>query len=80
MGKEDFVQNHMLVPKHTKLGEKTSKELLQKYNVSKDQLPKISSKDPAVLHLAVKAGDIIKIERNSPTAGKSDYYRVVTEN
>ena len=80
MGKEDFVQNHVLVPKHTKLGEKSRKELLQKYNVSKDQLPKISAKDPAILHLEIKAGDIIKIERNSPTAGKSDYYRVVVEN
>lgn len=79
MGKEDIVDEHVLVPKHTKLGEKATKELLDKYNISVDQLPKILIKDAAIKNLDVKAGDVIKIERNSITAGKSTYYRLVIE-
>ena len=66
---------HILQPKHSKLNEKESEALLNKLNVSRSQLPKISSIDPA-LPENCKAGDIIKIER------KEDdkivvYYRVV---
>jgi DNA-directed RNA polymerase subunit H len=79
MGKENFINQHELVPKHSKLGEKATKELLKKHNASKDQLPKILLKDPALLNLEVKSGDVIKIERKSPTAEKATYYRIVTE-
>lgn len=71
------VEDHNLVPKHIKLEKEKADKLLQKYNISKTQLPRISRKDPAIKGLDVKAGDIIKIVRNSPTAGKSAYYRVV---
>jgi DNA-directed RNA polymerase subunit H (RpoH/RPB5) len=70
---------HSLVPKHTKLGERAIKELLEKYNISKVQLPKILNSDPALKGQSVKVGDVIKIERNSLTAGKSVYFRVVIE-
>jgi len=43
------------------------------------QLPKIHKKDPAISHLEPKKGDIIKIERKSPTNIKSIYYRIVIE-
>jgi DNA-directed RNA polymerase subunit H len=42
-------------------------------------MPAISPKDPAVKELNVKMGDVIKITRNSPTQGKSEFYRVVRE-
>ena len=35
--------------------------------------------NPAIKHLNVKAGEVIKIERESKTAGKSVYYREVIE-
>ncbi|MBU4242327.1 MAG: DNA-directed RNA polymerase subunit H, partial [Nanoarchaeota archaeon] len=44
------------------------------------QLPKISKNDPAIKELEVKKGDLIKIERKSPTIGKSIFYRVVVGN
>lgn len=71
------VTDHILVPKHEKLEEEESKQLLKKYNIIKLQLPRISRKDPAVKELDLKLGDIIKITRNSGTAGKTVFYRVV---
>ena len=43
------------------------------------QLPKIYKKDPALRESDVKPGDIIEIERNSPTANKTKFYRVVVD-
>ena len=79
MAKDELIAKHVLVPKHSKLGENKVKELLDKYNISKIQLPKITIKDPAIAHLNSKIGDVIKIERKSLTSGNSIYYRVVTE-
>jgi len=53
---------HILQPKHSKLSEKESEELLSKLNISKAQLPKILSSDPSVPENG-NIGDIIKIER-----------------
>ena len=73
------VTKHSLVPKHTKLGDKDKESLLQHYNVSIRELPKILASDPAISKLNVKAGDIIKVERGSRTAGETIYYRAVVE-
>ncbi|MFW5990866.1 MAG: DNA-directed RNA polymerase subunit H [Candidatus Nanoarchaeia archaeon] len=72
------ILKHELVPKHTKLNQKEKKALLEKYNMTLANLPKISVNDPAIASLNVKGGDIIKIERESLTAGKTVYYRGVT--
>jgi len=72
-------QEHFLVPKHEKLPEKDKKVLLDRYNCEIKDLPKIFINDPAIQDLSVKAGDVIKIERASPTAGTAVYYRVVIE-
>lgn len=69
--------NHVLIPKHTKITKKEAQELLRKYNITQNQLPKISKNDAAIKHLEVEPGDIIKIERESPTSGKTVFYRVV---
>ena len=53
---------HILQPKHLKLSEKESHELLEKLNISKSQLPRIYSTD-AALPQGCNVGDIIKIER-----------------
>ena len=68
---------HILIPKHSKLSEKDKKKLFERYNVGYKELPKILKTDSAIAHLDVKSGDIIKIERKSPTAGKSIFYRGV---
>ncbi|MBS1266949.1 MAG: DNA-directed RNA polymerase subunit H [Candidatus Woesearchaeota archaeon] len=70
---------HDLVPKHELLSKKDTKKLLEKYNITLLQFPKISKDDPAIAHLDVKILDLIKITRKSPTAGKSTFYRVVVD-
>lgn len=66
---------HLLQPKHTKITEKEAEKLLQNLNVSKSQLPKILSTDPA-LPEGCKIGDIIKIERKEEDKINL-YYRAV---
>ncbi len=69
---------HILVPEHKKISEREKQELLKKYNITIKELPRILISDPAIAHLDVKPGDIIKIIRKSPTSGESIYYRVVS--
>ncbi len=66
---------HVLQPKHTKISQQETKELLAKFNINPSQLPKIKKNDPA-LPTDVETGDIIKIERKSG-GNKTIYYRVV---
>lgn len=68
----------MLVPKHSKLSEAEKKEMLERYSISANDLPKILAKDAAIAHLDVKEGDIIKIERNSQTAGTYFFFRRIS--
>ena len=79
MAKTINVQQHVLVPKHVLMTEEEVTQLLTRYNISKKQMPSISSKDPAIKDLGANTGDIIKVIRNSPTQGKSEFYRAVRE-
>lgn len=69
---------HVLVPKHEKVSEKEKTEILEKYDISLKQLPRISVNDPAIAHLDVDSGDLIKITRKSQTSGTFIFYRVVS--
>lgn len=66
---------HILQPKHAKLKPEEIKELLEKYNISLSQLPKIKSNDPTISEGCV-AGDVLKIERKDEDTVYL-YYRVV---
>ena len=68
---------HVLVPEHVKISEKEKDEILKNFNITIKELPKIFSDDPAIRHLGVKENDVIKVIRNSPTGGKSVFYRGV---
>ena len=68
---------HILQPKHTKISEKESEDVLNRLNISKAQLPKILSTDSALPEDCV-TGDVIKIERKEKD-GVSIYYRVVVK-
>ncbi len=72
------ITQHRLVPKHLVLSEKELTTLLKNYSLK--DLPKIHLIDPIVENLNAKEGDVIKIERNSLTAGKSVFYRRVVSN
>ncbi len=67
---------HILQPKHIKLNEKDTQEVLDKLNISKAQLPKIFLGDSA-LPENCQVGDVIKIERKEEGGEINIYFRVV---
>ncbi len=73
------IKNHVLVPKHEKCSETEKKNVLSKYAAELKDFPKININDAALYNLDVKPGDLVKITRESPTAGKAIFYRVVIE-
>jgi len=73
------IKDHVLVPKHEKCSESEKKSILNMYKIELKDLPKISQNDAALYDFDVKPGDLIKITRESATAGKSIFYRVVID-
>ena len=71
-------EQHYLVPKHLILTEKKASEVMKKFGVKRIRLlPRIKKSDPAIKKMKPKKGDIVRIERNSRTAGQTTYYRRV---
>lgn len=66
---------HALQPKHTKLKPDDVKRLLEKYNISVSQLPRIKADDAALPEGCI-SGDIIQIERKFRDK-VNVYFRVV---
>ena len=77
MKKKLKIGKHILIPRHIKLNEEEKKKLLEQYNISLAELPKIPKTDAAIASLNTKPGDVIKIIRKSQTANESIFYRVV---
>lgn len=65
---------HILKPKHSRMKPEEVKKLIEKYNLSVSQLPKIKLNDPCVPE-GCQTGDVLKIERASDKT--KEYYRVV---
>jgi len=70
---------HTLVPEHELLDAESTQKLLEKYKITKGELPKIRKSDASLTEIKPKTGDIIRIKRFNPTVGESYYYRVVIE-
>lgn len=73
------ISKHVLVPEHEVINTREASKLLEEYHIEVEQLPRITTNDPMVKALNAKAGDIIKITRNSETAGVTLYYRYVVD-
>jgi len=71
--------DHILVPRHEILAAEEREKLLNEYRVQPYQLPRIRSTDPGAKAIGAKPGDIVRIVRDSPTAGKYISYRYVVE-
>jgi DNA-directed RNA polymerase subunit H len=71
--------DHDAVPKHEILTVEEREKLLAEYKVHPYQLPRIQTSDPALKAIGAKPGDIVRIIRKSPTAGKYVAYRYVVE-
>ena len=70
---------HELVPKHEILTDKEKKDLLEKFEVTENQLPKIHASDPVIEMIEANPGHVVKITRKSATAGEAVYYRLVVK-
>ena len=71
------ILKHELVPPHTILSEEEKELFYKKFNIiDNSRLPEISFLSPVSLVLGIRPGDIVKIERNSRTAIKSNFYRI----
>ena len=67
------------MPKHVILNDKEKEEVLKQFGIGLKQLPRIPATDPVIQFLNGNPGDVVKIIRESATAGETIYYRVITK-
>jgi len=78
------VLEHQMVPEHHLLTPEEADKVLQDIGITKDQLPKILRTDRVVqvlelVHGPIVQGRIIKVVRDSLTAGYAVAFRVVRD-
>ncbi|MCZ7392852.1 MAG: DNA-directed RNA polymerase subunit H [Candidatus Methanoperedens sp.] len=76
-GREFNPLEHRMVANHEILNEDDVEKIISEYNIEKEQLPKIRVSDPAAIAVKAKVGDVVRVTRLSPTAGKAFFYRYV---
>jgi DNA-directed RNA polymerase subunit H len=72
------VSQHELVPEHTVLDDDDAEDVLDEYDVTRTDLPKIKRNDPA-LPDGAEPGDVVEIVRDSRTTAEATVYRLVIE-
>ncbi len=77
VSKKVNIMEHELVPKHEVLSPEEALKVLKELGVRPDQLPYLRASDPIAIAIGAKPGDIVRITRKSPTAGKIVVYRFV---
>ena len=77
---EEFrLMDHQLVPKHEIMEDEEKAKVLEEFNISEKQVPLILQSDPIIKEMGAKAGQMIKITRESRIAGTTTYYRIVSK-
>ena len=71
------IQDHMLVPKHEIMTEEEISEEFSDVDYNFKDLPKIKSEDPVVKAIGAEPGNVLRITRESQTAGVFITYRIV---
>jgi DNA-directed RNA polymerase subunit H len=75
--KEEIKHNY--IPSHDVLNEEEVEELRISKGIEHEKLPLIYISDPAIRHIEVKVGDVIKIKRYNSLVGDTVYYRRVVD-
>ena len=73
------IEKHILMPKQSVCSEKENQAILEKYNATLNEMPRISITDAALSNLRVKVKDRIKVERDDELIGKNTFFRVVID-
>ena len=73
------VFKNQLVPKHEVVPRREAEELLERLHIKPHQLPYLRADDPAAMQIGAKPWDVVKVTRQSPTAGEVVVYRYVIE-
>ena len=71
------IQNHKLVPKHEIMTEDEITDELSDVEYDFKDLPKIRADDPVVEEIGAEPGNVLRITRESQTAGVFVTYRIV---
>merc|ERR1711871_888271 len=70
------ILEHSYVPKHRVMSPEEQSELFERLNItSPEELPEISRFDPVAKAIGLRPEQLCHIERKSPTAFKTDFYR-----
>ena len=73
------IQDHLLVPKHEIMTEEEISEEFSDVDYDFKDLPKIKANDPVVEAIGAEPGNVLRITRESQTAGAFVTYRIVEE-
>ena len=73
------IQDHMLVPKHEIMTEEEISEEFSDVDYDFKDLPKIKANDPVVEAIGAEPGNVLRITRESQTAGVFVTYRIVED-
>ena len=73
------IQEHMLVPTHEIMTEDEIADEFSDVEYDFKDLPRIKSEDPVVKAIGAKPGDVLRITRESQTAGVFVTYRIVED-
>ena len=73
------IQDHILVPTHEIMTEDEIADEFSDVEYDFKDLPKIRSEDPVVKAIGAKPGDVLRLTRESQTAGVFVTYRIVED-